>query len=394
MNIVTDNSELEKLVIKLIKKHDKISFAVAWASSKTKVFKALLANKSKVSSSTIGTHFYQTDPEVLNEFVGDESVKFVLQPSGVFHPKVYYFESDNSWDLIVGSANMTHGAFTKNNEFNIHIRSNECLKEEVKVDSLRQIVSYYSMGREMSTEEYQAYKIIWQKQQPKLRKLSGIYGAEIPNASPVTSQIFTLDWPQYYLKVCNEPFDAIDERVALLDTIRDGFNNYSSFAEMPLGLRKTIAGLPTDYNEYWAWFGSMRGAGVYHSKVNNNEVNLSKALDCIPLYGPVTRTQYDGFISYYLSAFPEGRSGIATATRLLAMKRPDFFVCVDSKNRDGICRDFGISVSSLSYERYWVELLSRIHDSTWFDSEQPTDAKQKAIWERRVAFLDCIFYEE
>ncbi|MDF4381988.1 hypothetical protein P3440_23170, partial [Vibrio parahaemolyticus] len=78
-----------------------------------------------------------------------------------------------------------------------------------------------------------------------------------------------------------------------------------------------------------------------------------------------------------------------------AMKRPDFFVCIDSKNNRAMCADFGIKVSGMTYEeRYWDELISRIHESVWFDSQEPSKKLEKRVWRGRVALLDCIFYEE
>ena len=36
------------------------------------------------------THFYQTHPDVLNAFIGSDTVKINHQPHGVFHPKAYF----------------------------------------------------------------------------------------------------------------------------------------------------------------------------------------------------------------------------------------------------------------------------------------------------------------
>ena len=64
----------------------------------------------------IGAHFYQTHPDVLDVFQGKANVRIVLQPSGVFHPKLYLFRSDDRGEPLIGSANLTSGALSTNSE--------------------------------------------------------------------------------------------------------------------------------------------------------------------------------------------------------------------------------------------------------------------------------------
>ena len=88
MKLITTNSGLRTNLVRLIKKYPNVAFAVAWASAGTDVFNELKKNKSNIHKAVIGTHFYQTHPDVLDVFVDSEKVKFMLQPKGVFHPKV------------------------------------------------------------------------------------------------------------------------------------------------------------------------------------------------------------------------------------------------------------------------------------------------------------------
>ena len=86
---------------------------------------------------------------------------------------------------------------------------------------------------------------------------------------------------------------------------------------------------------------------------------------------------------------------IATASRLLAMKRPDVFVCFDNENKSKLCKDFGITQSNMTYERYWDEIIERIFDSEWWNSPKPDEnEKNIGIWRGRAAFLDSLYYEE
>ncbi|QFQ80467.1 phospholipase D-like domain-containing protein [Vibrio harveyi] len=371
MKVISDNKTLEKTLISLISKHEQVSIAVAWASAETKVFNTFLANKAKICTSTIGTHFYQTDPRVLKEFIGSKQVHFVTQASGVFHPKVYLFRTGHKWEAIIGSSNMTNGAFTSNNEINVHV---SCKDDEGNIsfdELLAQLSKYFEAGVSVDEEYVNTYKIYHKKQKPRLDKLADRYGKTKASKPLLNSVVMKMEWPAYLKKVQKDVNHAILTRLELLETIRSYFNTYDDYKSMPLAARKTIAGLPNDVHKHWGWFGSMKGAGVYHSNINNNNEYISEALEHIPLRGEISRYQYNQYVETFKKAFPNGRDGISIASRLLAMKRPDFFVCIDSKNNRAMCADFGIKVSGMTYERYWDELISRIHESVWFDSQKP-----------------------
>ncbi|HCE1795965.1 TPA: phospholipase D-like domain-containing protein [Vibrio parahaemolyticus] len=394
MKVISDNKTLEKTLISLISNHEQVSIAVAWASAETKVFNAFLANKTKICTSTIGTHFYQTDPRVLKEFIGSKQVHFVTQTSGVFHPKVYLFRTGLKWEAIIGSSNMTNGAFTSNNEINVHLSSKDDEGNISFDELLAQLSKYFEVGVSVDEEYVNIYKIYHKKQKLRLDKLADRYGKTKASKPLLNSVVMQMEWPAYLNKVQQDVNHAILTRLELLETIRSYFNTYDDYKSMPLAARKTIAGLPNDVHKHWGWFGSMKGAGVYHSNINNNNEYISEALEHIPLCGEISISQYNQYVETFKKAFPNGRDGISIASRLLAMKRPDFFVCIDSKNNRAMCADFGIKVSGMTYERYWDELISRIHESVWFDSQEPSKKLEKRVWRGRVALLDCIFYEE
>ena len=93
-----------------------------------------------------------------------------------------------------------------------------------------------------------------------------------------------------------------------------------------------------------------------------------------------------------MKAFPEGRGGLATATRLLAMKRADEFVCFDKMNQTRLCADFGNKASGMDHRRYWDEVVERIRDSPWWNSPEPAGGLELSAWRGRAAMLDAIFY--
>lgn len=394
MKLITTNSGLRTNLARLIKKYPNVAFAVAWASAGTDVFNELKKNRSNIHKAVIGTHFYQTHPDVLDVFVDSEKVRFMLQPKGVFHPKVYLFWDKREWELLIGSANLTAGAMNQNSEVMALVSSASNDAAPLKDEIIALIDRYFSDARTVCAEDAAAYRALWQKQQPVLRRLSGQYGKDKNNRSPVDSSVMAMTWERFVAAVRNDPYHGFENRCDLLQLVREAFGRVGQFQLMDRGLRKTIAGLPNDVDSRWGWFGSMKGAGYYHQAVNDNSPHLSQALDQIPLTGQVSRQHYDAYLAEFLRAFPNGRHGIGIASRLLALKRPDYFVCIDSKNKQRLCQDFGIKQTGLDYERYWDEVIERITDSVWWNEPRPVNPVEAAVWDGRAAMLDAIFYEE
>jgi hypothetical protein len=84
---------------------------------------------------------------------------------------------------------------------------------------------------------------------------------------------------------------------------------------------------------------------------------------------------------------------VGTASRLLAMKRPDFFLCVDAKNQTRIAKAFGVSASSLqTFEGYW-DLMQRIWRCPWNRAPRPRRALDGRVWDAPVAQLDSLYYD-
>ena len=78
---------------------------------------------------------------------------------------------------------------------------------------------------------------------------------------------------------------------------------------------------------------------------------------------------------------------IGSATRLLCMKRPDVFVCIDNPNNANISKAYEMG-AKINCKKYW-ELIHKIKSSKWW-IEAPVDDE---LYPYRVALLDAVFYE-
>lgn len=355
-----------------------------------------MRHKERLVRAVIGTHFYQTHPDVLDQFVGSNSVKFILQPDGVFHPKVYLFWNNETWEVVIGSPNLTVGALTKNSELSVLITSGDgqpALKQEIS----EVITGHWELAKTVLQAEADSYRKLWKLKARDLKKMADVFGDRPTSKPAVQSKVMSMEWGDYLAEVKKDKTHGFKERLALLKEVRGYFQTYAHFNDMDLDVRKGIAGLPSKGKviKNWAWFGSMKGAMTYSGQINAGNPAYSLALDRIPLVGEVTKKHYDAYIARYLKAYQNGKDGLATATRLLAMKRPDVFLCVDAKNKTKLAKDVGvIRADRLDYDRYWEEVVLRLKQSPWWQSPEPSDPVEKETWHARAAMLDAIFYEE
>ena len=393
MKLISASVELSKQLKRLIKSYPYIAIATAWASAKTDVFDALVQNNDRIVHAIIGTHFYQTDPDVLDQFVGSTKVKFMLQPDGVFHPKVYLFWSEDAWEVIVGSPNLTVGALKMNTELSILITSDDN-QPELKSEIIDVIKGYWADAETVSQDEADNYRRLWKLKLRDLKRVADNFGDKKTSKPAVKSNVMSMDWGSYLSEVKKDKTHGFDARLEMLRAVREQFVQHEHFNDIPFDARRGIAGLESETIPNPKWFGSMTGAGTFYGLINQEHQAFSLALDEIPLEGPIHKEHYDRYISEYKKAYPSGRDGIGTATRLLSMKRPDVFLCVDSKNLDKLAKDVGMVKAGLDYERYWEEVVLRLRASPWWQPPEPSNATEKAVWKARAAMLDAIFYEE
>lgn len=359
----------------------------------TPLFHLLKENEDKIQQLTVGIHFYQTHPDFIGAFLDNKAVQFVMHPSGVFHPKLYLFESgDGHWDCVTGSPNFTHGAFTGNAEVAIHFSHLDVDAAPTHKKIVSTLDSFSSQAKSLTSEDLNAYRSIWKRQQRRLNPLSGSYEPPTkkqkkPSKSPLEVPLFTAGWPEYFDSVKEDTEHTTEGR---LEEARRLFSTHDHFNQLNDDERKGIAGFGTSEELDWLWFGSMKGAGYFKQAINQNSKSISDALDEIPLTGEVTRTHFQRYVNTYRTAFENPAT--ATATRLLAFKRPDYFVCLDSKNRRNLCKEFEIT-QSVDLDDYWEKVVERIADSNWWDSPEPAEGLERRIWRCRAAFLDVRFYE-
>lgn len=396
MKFLATPNDTEQVIKRLISKCERLRWAVAWASRDFPLCNLIKDNQQKIQQLVVGIHFYQTHPDFIATFQQHESVRFVLNPDGVFHPKLYLFEmGSGKWQCITGSPNFTHAAFSGNVEAAVQFSDEDFGAEQAYDGIASTLDGYFAQGKSIDDKELAAYRSIWKRQQRRLSSLSGRYEPPPkktkPRRSPLHVPLFVAEWPEYFDYVKDDRQHTTEGRLAVLEEARQLFGRHRHFYQMDDDARRGIAGIADTDELQWTWFGSMKGHFYFPNAVTNNNRAISDALDEIPITGGVTQDHFERYVAIIRTAFE--KAGTGTATRLLAFKRPDYFVCLDQMNRKKLCDDFKIIPKSVTLDDYWEKIVQRVIDSNWWNSPEPEDELERRIWRCRAAFLDVKFYE-
>lgn len=396
MKFITDDKELSNTFVQLCNSYRKYKWAVAWAGEVNgfDLANVLEKNKSRMDKVVIGLHFYQTAPSFIERYIKNDKVKFISQTDGTFHSKVYlFFNSNEDWCVLVGSSNFTNSGFHKNNEANM-LFSNMDEGNDMFAQISEYIDELWNQAEYLSNKELIAYKESCRYQKRHLKSLCSL--SAVSKKEKMTSAIDVKTWGDYLREVYSQDKHDTSERVRLLSKAQELFKEYPHFDDMPLNVRKCLAGFASTMEGLdgepinWKFFGSLKGAGVYKHAIIEN-IRIGKALDAIPLSGPISKQQFEE----YCQAFKGWINPLACATRLLAIKRPDWFVCIDSKNLRELSLMMKIPQSHFTLSTYWEEVVVRIQECSWYsDDSKKEDYLESEIWNYRVAMLDCLCYKE
>lgn len=390
--------EAARTLKRLVETCSRYAVAVAWAGV-NEIVESMLNAKDKLGKVVIGTHMYQTDPAVLRRFSKCKGAR-CLPPNGrLFHPKIYFFEMPDGYAAVVGSHNLTRGAFGgKNIEASVLLKGGE--EDSIFLDLKKFIESQWSVAEDIIEDKFLfAYEAQYLVNKEKLKDLNRFHNFRKPRSGAKISPL-VITWLSFVEGVKNDDHHNLQGRLAVLERAATLFLDHDSFDAMPRLERKAIAGTYAA-NERgldsidWAWFGRMSGQGDFKNLINESPQLLSKALDNIPVDGAISEDNYDAFCQYFDLAFRNKthKGGIATASRLLVMKRPDFFVGVNDANKRGICDAFGVAHTTLGLGNYWERIIVPMQNSPWWLAPRPRTTLAARIWDNRSALLDSIYYE-
>jgi len=385
---------------RLVAECESMQWAVASVTTNP-AFLDAMAHRAKFEHLVIGTHLYQTDPDVLDQ-AAPMGAAAVVPPTGdLFHPKVYLFKNGRRVRAVVGSPNLTHGAMYRNVEASVLIDGTDA--DQALVDLQAFVADAFTGAADLTDEFRFQYRHQWAAKRDARDELTRFATIRPPKQRGTNKAPHDMSWTDYLAQVRSPTHPSahlFQERLGVLAKARQLFASGQAYDQWAEDDRKLVAGTlgrkksqqpGVDY----ALFGSMTASGTFATTVMNAPGGLSKALDCIPSMGTVSERDFDKFCKHYATAFdPSGRQGrLPPATRLLAMKRPDVFICVDNANKKDLCDHFGVAPSTTDLDNYWERLIEPMQQTAWWRHAVPTNHADAEIWHGRAALLDAIYYE-
>jgi hypothetical protein len=303
-----------------------------------------------------------------DRLVGVKNAFVATSEKVTFHPKLYYFQSGDTAEAIVGSSNFTNGGLDRNHEANLHVKGPS--NSKVFADIRAQIEKYRPIQRPVTKELAESYRL----QHNAARLLPKPRNPSLPGTSAFAAQLASplarLDWEAYVKAVKSSPYHNFKARLGLLRECQRMFASVSSFADLSNSEWKAIAGVIGEKQKQeaklaqhdWGWFGSMKGMGDFANRIAEKDEAIANALDAIPRHGEVSEANYDQFRKEFLRAFKNSSrvGGVPTATRLLAMKRPDTFVCISKPNKAGLAEALGFPKTALELDNYWQRVIEPV----------------------------------
>jgi HKD family nuclease len=388
---------------------EKLRWATAWATENDLV-DAVFRNHEKIELFAVGISFSQTDPKVLSRMIGQAQCGYIdVGANRTFHPKAYLFDYGSTCTAIVGSANFTNAGLSRNSELCVELSGPS--DNTVFVELKHQLEEWGVLLNQVTPEFLEFYRPAW------LAAKNRIPASKPPiwfGAKEDAPLLLSMDWKEFSDRVHDEKLPGrlnqnrrpMAERLNVLEIAQSFLASVQSFGDLDENKRKAIAGT-FGHNEKskaihetgiddWSWFGGMSGNGHFKSAVCNGvtrqaDPELVTAVDRIPLQGNIERSDFDDFVERVQTGVP-GNLDIGTITRLLAIKRPDVFVCVCGGNEVGLSKALGIAVKELrDVSLYWQNVIEPIRSSIWYNEPRPPGAAGQ-LWDWRAAMVDAAYY--
>ena len=398
--LLTDRRSLADAFAQCCKKFDSVHLAVAWCGDPAQVlpFRYLEGFEGDIRV-TVGVAFNNTHPDAL-EWFGRRKVdlRVFKDSEGLFHPKLFLFTSGDRYALLLGSSNFTYGGFFSNVEAN-------CLIEGSLTDGsgrdIRRLQGQLGLWHspEYSFVPEPDWIASYRKEHMRSKRAAKKNRVKTPpRAEDVLGTASWLrdgDWSLFFDKVV----EGLQHSGRTADEYHRVLDAASTRVPVPwrasyfrdIERRRIIGG----YRPY-GWLGHVGASGSFRHLLaegdRESQRTVVRGVNAVArLVAPIGWKKLENILDELVGLGPT----MKVWGRLLCIVRPDLYCTVSSYAvRANLSAVLSVPQNSFETPEGYLRLLRLVHDSPWFNSSRPAGKAEAAIWDRRVAFIDAIFYDE
>lgn len=387
---ITSNAALLQALRDLAEWSEDIWMAFAWATAqggKAEHWRALPLHK--VRRAVIGTSFSQTEPWALEELGKvKERLRVVPDSDEVFHPKVILGRRGSKMRAIVGSANFTTAAYSKNAELNLFLKG---LDGDPELRALKRFIDkQFEAADPFDPAWLPGYVLAWKAAR---RRRHFVPGSPLVITSPDS---LDMSWAEFVSLIEAQDGRPLEKGARL--HLRGVFASYQGEldrAQAVLSSGKPFARLLPEERMLLIGVGRLSCGLLGHmgraisarTIVSKRPEVIGRVLDRLPLTKAVSKQHLADIVHDMLAIHGVG---LAVGSRLLTAKRPDLFVSANKGSNKNLSVLLGMS--TISSSEHYMELLERVWSTEWYRSGRPTSAQARSLWSRRAAMLDAAVY--
>lgn len=191
-------SQTQATLIALIKNCESMQWAVAWATENA-VFEAAMKNSSKFEHFVVGTHMFQTQPEVLERIATLEAAAVVTPTGDLFHPKVYLFRNGQRMRCVVGSPNLTHAAMSRNVEASVLLDGSS--DDAALIELSRFVAEAWKGAEDISCEFLYRYRHQYAAKESARKEMTKFADVRRPSKPNTKRAPHDMSWTDYLSQV-------------------------------------------------------------------------------------------------------------------------------------------------------------------------------------------------
>jgi len=393
--VLTASDEFANEFERCCRDYKSLHIAVAWSGDPehTLPYKHVERFKGEIIA-IVGRSFNQTHPDAIQWLLKKASTMRVFrQEKGLFHPKLYLFINSDRYALFVGSSNLTYSGFYANFESNVLIEG-ILSTDAADVRDLQVLLEKWRSS-EFSFKPNKKWLDDYRKDHKRDRVAQ--HKARIKTEASEEESfgpnwLEKADWQTYHQKVIEGMKKNRRDMAGLHDVLDAAAQHLSlpwkiSYFKDP-EKRRIIGGV-----KRYGPMGHVFAAGSFAHLVARQRQDWGALVNAVnqiaKLEPPIKWSELESRLRRLVGL----GNTMKVWGRVLALVRPDLYCSVSSTPlRKELAKTLNVPTRRFEEINGYIALIKLLHSSPWFNSPKPRHNVQAAVWERRVAFMDGIFW--